>query len=389
MSRAALWIVLGVGGCHRRAAAPLEASVWCAQLQQRAMLSAPGDGPAAAVATRLARSSTFLLGVGNDLDGLPAPSAKSYGLPVAMDLHYVYLTGLDTRGGWTEWNPDGTFIDTVLAEDSARCMVSMFTLYSMADEGEDNPAVLTSDAYMAAYWSGFDKMVERLAESSGPVIVHLEPDFWGFMQKRSAAPEDIPAQVTSHQPACADLPDDLTGLGRCMVRRLQESVPDVVVGLHASQWAGDDPAQTAAYLAAVGGDEADLVVVETLDRDAGCFEAAEVPHCQRDDGPWYWDDAAFEAHLSWAEGLHLASGKPLLWWQMPLGVPRSRAGGKSGAYRDNRVRYVLENPDAFVAAGGLGVVFGKGAADQTDIDSDGGQFEAASLRYYEKPSALP
>lgn len=387
MRLASVLIVLGMGGCHRRAPASLEPSLWCAQIQQRVLLSRPGSGPAAAVASRLGRAHTFLLGVGNDLDGHPATAAKAYAQPVALDLHYVYLTGLDGRGGWTEWNPDGSFIDTVLTEDSARCMVSMFTLYSMAEEGEDDPAVLSDDDYMAAYWSGFDLLVERLSASEGPVIVHLEPDFWGFMQKRSA-PSEIPAQVTAHQPGCADLPDDLTGLGRCMVRRLQESVPEVVVGLHASSWSGSAE-ETAAYLGAVGGAEADLIVVETLDRDAGCFEAARVPHCQRDDGPWYWDDAAFAAHLSWAEALHAASGKPLLWWQMPLGVPRSRSGGKSGAYRDNRVRYVLENPEAFVEAGGLGVVFGKGAADQTDIDTDGGQFIEASQRYFLAPVPLP
>jgi hypothetical protein len=373
-------------GCHRRSSVSLDKSVWCAQAQQRLLFSPSGDSPAAALAARLGRPQTFLLGVGNDLDGEPPSSAKAYDLPVAIDLHYVYLTGLDGREGWTEWNRDARFVDHVLDEDSTRCIVSMFTLYTMAEEGEDRADVLTDDDYMEAWWSGLDRLIERLDEaSSGPVIVHLEPDFWGFMQKRGA-PEQIPAQVTAHQPECADLPNDLTGLGRCMVRRLH-SVPDVVVGLHASSWAGS-PSETAAYLSQTGGDEADLLIVETLDRDAGCFEVGLAPHCQRDDGPWYWQKEDFAEHLSWAGELHAASGKPLLWWQMPLGVPQHRPG-RAGAYRDNRVEFVLKYPEDFAAAGGIGAVFGKGARDQTDIDTDGGQLRRGLRRYYQEPTALP
>jgi len=384
--RAGAILLLTVTSCHRRARVALDQSVWCAQAQQRQLFSPTGAGPAAALAASLGRPQTFLIGVGNDLDGAPPEEALAYTLPVAVDLHYAYLTGLDGRGGWTEWNPDGSFVDRILDADRGRCVLSVFTLYAMAEDGEDSPSVLTDDDYMAAYWAGIDRLVARLEGTGGPVVVHLEPDFWGFMQKRGA-PGDIPAQVQAHQPACADLPDDVSGLGRCMVRRLQ-SVDGVFVGLHASAWAGS-AAETAAFLSAVGGDDADLIVVETLDRDAGCFEEGREPHCQREGGPWYWSETDFAAHLDWAGALHSASEKPLLWWQMPMGVPRHRPGGKEGTYRDNRVQYLFGNPEVFVAAGGIGAVFGKGADDQTDLTSDGGQFQKAARAYYAAPVALP
>jgi hypothetical protein len=134
------------------------------------------------------------------------------------------------------------------------------------------------------------------------------------------------------------------------------------------------------------------VVVETLDRDAGCFERASDPNCQRK-GSFYWDESNvrhpnFHDHLAWAKALHQRTAKPLLWWQMPLGVPGSTAGS-AGRYRDNRVRYLFAHPEEFVAAGGLGAVFGTGAPNQTTTKTDGGQFASALASYMASPVALP
>ena len=63
--------------------------------------------------------------------------------------------------------------------------------------------------------------------------------------------------------------------------------------------------------------------------------------------------------------------------------------GRSGKYRDNRVKYLFEHPEEFVQAGGLGAVFGVGAANQAYITTDGGQFKKAVTQYYNKPTPLP
>jgi hypothetical protein len=42
-----------------------------------------------------------------------------------------------------------------------------------------------------------------------------------------------------------------------------------------------------------------------------------------------------------------------------------------------------------VSASGLAAVFGVGAANQTYITSDGGQFKAAVASYFANPVALP
>jgi hypothetical protein len=81
--------------------------------------------------------------------------------------------------------------------------------------------------------------------------------------------------------------------------------------------------------------------------------------------------------------------KPMIWWQTPFGVPSDTPGGTAGHYRDNRVHYVFSHIDEYVAAGGLGCVFGTGAENQTYITTDGGQFQDAVTGYFAAPTPLP
>jgi hypothetical protein len=53
------------------------------------------------------------------------------------------------------------------------------------------------------------------------------------------------------------------------------------------------------------------------------------------------------------------------------------------------VHYVFSHIQEFVDAGGVGAAFGTGAADQTDVSTDGGQFDKAVKAYYAAPVALP
>ena len=359
----------------------------------------PASGPstsveAAEVAARLGRPPRFLIGMGNDLSGdFDHDKDGAYTLGVTLDLHYAYLVGLPGQGGWPDWNEGGYFVNILTDSADAHGVVPMFTLYQMAAWGEGNLDGLTIDGFMGPYWSGARLLFQRLAEFGKPAVVHLEPDFWGFAQQRNGNPAAIPVRVRAHAPECSDLPDDLTGMGRCLVRMARTIAPSVVIGFHASQWSGSAGA-TAAYLNALGAAEADIVVLETLDRDAGCFEAALDPNCQRGGGPWYWDETNstspnFHEHLEWARAIHDDTGRPLLWWQMPFGVPSEQPGGTAGRYRDNRVRYLFAHADEFVAAGGVGAVFGAGAANQTYITTDGGQFRSAVHQYVQSPTPLP
>jgi hypothetical protein len=354
---------------------------------------APGGSTAGDVARRLGRGAHFLVGMGNDLSN-DHNMDGAYTLGVTLDLHYAYMVGLPGQGGWPDWNSGGTFVNILSDSADAHGVTPMYTLYAMASNGDGNLSGLAQTDFMTAYWQGVRLLFQRIAVFGKPALVHVEPDFWAYAQQMSGGdPSKTRVLVSGLVPECASLTDDLAGLGHCILQLGRTLAPRAVIGFHASRWAGT-PAAMVTFLRAVGAADADVIVQDMLDRDAGCFEAHTDPNCQRNDGPWYWDEGNqtspnFHDYLSWAKAIGDGLGKPILWWQVPFGVPSATMGGTAGHYRDNRVHYIFNHLSEFVAAGGLGVTFGTGAGNQTYITSDGGQFKNAVTAYFAAPTPLP
>lgn len=344
--------------------------------------------PERKLADKLGLPPRFAIGLGNDAADGPA-SAHAYALSSKVDIHYLYLSGLD----WPAWSA-GSYVTAHAQEAKTRGVVPMFTLYQAAAWGEANLGAFASSSFMTKYWANVRTLFTKLGAFGSAAIVHVEPDFWGYAQKHGGDdPSKVNVLVGSLVPECKSLPETVAGFGKCIVTLARTLAPLSAVGLSASSFGAftngvSDPVRIGAYLDAVGGDASDFVVVETLDRDAGCFERASDPLCQRT-GKFYWDEKGFHDHLAWAAALRKRTKKPLLWWQMPLGVPSATSGGSAGRYRDNRVRYLFTHPDEFVAAGGFGAVFGTGAPNQTTVKTDGGQFDKALATYLASPVALP
>lgn len=354
-----------------------------------------GTGSAAELAMKLRGKSNFLIGMGSDYDaGGDHSKDGAYLLGTTLDFHYGYLVGLLGKGGWPDWNAGGTFVNVLTDSADAKGVTPMFTMYGMAAAGDGNLAGLSDDSYMKPYFDGLKLLYQRLAAFGKPAVVHFEPDFWAYAEQQSKeAPASMKVNVTANAPDCAGLSNDLIGLGHCMVKLARMYAPKAVVGFHASQWSAGDPATTVAFLKAVGADQADIVISDMLDRDAGCFEAAVDPNCQRQ-GDFYWDETNktspnFHEYLAWTKAITSGLGKPMLWWQVPFGVPSATKGGTPGHYRDNRVHYIFSHIQEFIDAGGLGATFGGGADNQTSPSTDGGQFSAAVKAYFAKPLALP
>src|SRR6185503_1725267 len=177
----------------------------------------PGASTAAEVAKKLGRSAHFLIGMGNDLDN-DHNNDGAYTLGTTLDLHYCYMVGLMGQGGWPDWNSNGSFANIMTDSADAHGVVPMFTLYSMAAWGDGNTDVTTNDAYMKPYWDGAKLLFQRIAMFGKPAVVQFEPDFWGYVQQKS--PGGDPAQFSVHvkslAPDCADLPDNLVGMGHCL-----------------------------------------------------------------------------------------------------------------------------------------------------------------------------
>ena len=352
----------------------------------------PGSG-ARALAIKLRGKPSFMIGMGNDLDADHAKDG-AYTLGVPIDLHYAYLVGLLGAGGWPDWNAGGSFVNILADAAVAHGTTPMYTLYSMAAWGDGNVSTVTNDAYMKPYWDGAKLLFQRVALIGKPAVVHLEPDWWGYAQQHCGGdPTKMPVHVTSLAPDCAGLPDDIAGMGRCLVKLARTYAPNAAIGFGVSQWADPSVDKIVAFHLLLGAGDADYAAMETLDRDAGCFEAGTDPNCKRG-GSFYWDETNvkspnFHEHLAFAKAIHDGVGKPLLWWQTPFGAPSDTPGGSAGHYRDNRVHYMFTHVDEFIAAGGAGIAFGTGAGNQTYVTSDGGEFQAAVTKYYASPVPIP
>jgi hypothetical protein len=346
-----------------------------------------GNSSAADIARKLGRKPNFLIGMGNDL---PADynweKSGIYTLGSQLDLHYIYLSN-----GWQDWNPGGYFAQIIANVDMKKGTTPMSTVYAMAGQGENNLDVLVNDSYMTPYWEAAKLLVQRYAEIDTPAVVQLEPDLWAFGQQKSGGdPSKLPAHL---HPDCKSLPQDLSGVARCWFKLARDNAPKVVIGLHASEWGGNGGTDVGEFLNKLGASESDVVFIDILDRDAGCFEDGKLPQCMRG-GTFYLDETNktspnYQERLDFAKQVHTTTGKPIIWWQLPFGVPSDKPGGTAGHFRDNKVHYLFSHIQEFIDAGGLGAAFGTGAGDQTFVDTDGGQFDKAVKAYYAAPVALP
>lgn len=316
-----------------------------------------------------------------------------------IDIKDHYLNNFPTYGhySWDRWGTGGGAYIAEAARDSVAVgAVPMYTLYQMATWGDGEISGLLDNAFMTGYWNNVRLMFQQIGIYGQPVLVNFEPDFWGYAHRANSDPAQHTARVGTVNTNCATLPDNVAGMGECLLKMAREMAPNAYVGFPPSLF-GDLQANELTYMQKVGAGKADFVVMQTLDRDAGCYEAfyGNDSACNRLAGTkFYWDATNtstpnFTDHFTTARNLHQGLGLPLLWWQTPQGVPSSTSGGTLNAFRDNRTDYFLTRPAELVAAGGVGVVFSPGHVTQTNINTDGGQFKRLSTQYFAAPAALP
>ncbi|MFL6603458.1 MAG: fibronectin type III domain-containing protein [Steroidobacteraceae bacterium] len=355
------------------------------------------SGPAAALAKRLGRPNRLLVGLSSDTTLINTQGLKP-------DFYERYLVGIDSQGGWTTWNsPSGAYATVVMSDADSVGAVPMFTLFQFSSA--DKLISLASAAYMQSYWADLMTLLNRINQFGKPVLLNVEPDFFGFAQSGTNSSyggdaTTVPAVLTTDS-ACAGLSANLTNFAPCVLKLARKYAPNAAIGFPPSEWGGPSLASVVAFMNQLGTAQGDFIVMQTLDRDAGCLEEGALSpstaqaDCVRGQGSVYWDETNqthpnFQDHFATASTFHTGiGGLPLVWWQTPFGVPSATPGGVAGHYRDNRVDYFLKHPSELVAVGGLGVVFGAGAGNQTTPATDGGQFQTLSAKYLANPAALP
>ncbi|SEU22531.1 hypothetical protein SAMN05443580_13332 [Variovorax sp. OV084] len=347
-----------------------------------------GTSPVAAttaLVARLGKPARVLFGLGSgSIDEMKKQD-------IHPDIVDTYLVGTGA-GAWPTWNsPDGAYLTYTAQAKQAYGAIPMFTLYQM----QGDLSGINDAAFMNKYWGQTRLMYQLIADLRGPVLINLEPDFWGFLASKRPDHDatQIPA-VVNNQPECAGLPNTAAGLGQCLVQMGRQIAPKALVGFPPSFWSGT-AAEIGAQMRVVGADKADFIVAQTSDRDAGCWEADSPPdECRGRTGTFYWD-ASNKTSPNFHDSQKqisdyraaLGNGLPILWWQTPMGVPSDTPGGTDQHYRDNHVDYMLRNTQEYGEMHTIGIVFSAGGSHQTSISTDGGQFARLSGQYLARGGA--
>ncbi len=370
--------------------------------------------------------STLQLGVADSPGGAAAVKAKTN-----FGFRYQYLAGgVNTGNGWATWNANGDFVRYYVQDSVANGITPVFTYYqifqSSPGNGQGELAGVTGNlqntSTMAAYWKDLKLFFQRAA---GPdmVVLHVEPDMWGYTQQKSTNDDaaTVAAAVSSTSMAeLAGLPNNMSGFAQAVVKLRDLYAPNVKLGYHLSYWGtGTDPlyskpsdseidslaTRSANYYKSLG-TKFDISFAEFSDRDAAFYQY------QYGNANAWWQAADFARNVRYLSKYSTLSGTRIVMWQIPLGNTKMRAMNNTwGHYQDNRPEWLLDDAarthlTEYANAGVVAFLFGGGAGgvtcacdanndgttnpapingnDQMSLsaDDDGGYFNAKAKAYY-------
>jgi hypothetical protein len=329
-------------------------------------------------------------GVGNNpLGGI----GRLAGMPVGY--RYQYFTGGLGANDWRSWNsPDGAFADLWLKESRDAGLVPVVTYYEIvpaAPYAYEEPPLrnLQSASTMKAYFENWIFLLQRIAAFGDPVVVHLEPDLFGYFQWNNSDPAQTAVAVASSGlPQAANFENNARGFAKLMVALRNQYAPNVILGWHASAWAtrtdlilnqGDPDAlglATANFYRALGA-PFDVMFAEFSDRDSGYYQS--LGQSQR-----WWKPEDFDRFRQFVSRLSTELGQDVVLWQIPTGNTLYRSSNNTtGHYQDNRPEYFLKSVvdsgdtthlQQYRDAGVVAFLFGAGQDEQTkyfDARNDG------------------
>ncbi len=340
----------------------------------------------------------FSIGIGNfNAEWMRTSGSK-------WQARYQYLVGgVNTADNWTTWNsPRGQFATDYLNESARIGVVPVFTYYQILQSNprpydESLPSYAEkfgNAATMKAYFDDFKLLLLKCRAFNQPVIIHVEPDVWGYMQRAQANPGNYAIKVAASGHADASgLANSTVGFAQMLARLRGRYAPKVLLALHASMWqvgadvsTNRDPALNIAAQASETGayfnrfsNGWDLIFVDFSDRDAAYKQLV-------DKASTWWDESnarlpSFHQAHFWCSQLNQKTRKRLFVWQVPMGNTKMRSCNNTpGHYQDNRVQYYLGQPygkthiEELKSCGVIGLLFGAGADDTTtceDTKADG------------------
>ena len=373
------------------------------------LLVAVAAGPpstlhAEAAAPRAALPSTRLEFGLNNLDSTWMTSS---GVP--WRYRYQYLAGgVNTTNNWLTWQnpaqPPGQFaLDYMTASTTSPAnFIPVFTWYQLlqstpstgSNELNRDYSNLNNAATMSSYYASFKVLMQKAGQYGSQVVVHVEPDFWGYMQQKAGGGDatTVPAMVRSSGFAeASSYPDTVAGFASTLKHLRDTYAPNALLAMHASMWssgvdiasntdpninAAAEADKTAAFLNSAGAGAWDAVFNDVDDHDAAWWELAScgTPPCVNQYYTHWWDPnnvsfPNFSRYLAWVGELHTKTARPQLAWQVPTGNQYFLTiNNTCGHYQDNVAAYFISHAGQLLNAGLIAVLFGAGNSCQTSYD---------------------
>jgi hypothetical protein len=419
-----------IPGTYRLSIRPLvEGAQWMEDYGVFWYVTVAGPAPAGSLAPLPAGwpSRAMELGMADGPDGAAAMRATA-----RFAFRYQYLSGgVNTGSGWATWNSGAQFVTYYIQDSVRNGLVPVFSYYQMLQsapgnglgEPAGNFANLQNTSTMAAYFADLRLFFQRAgAEPAATVVLHVEPDLWGYIQQRygddpTAAPVRVAATGLSE---LAGIADNAAGFARAILKLRDTYAPNVIVAYDLSTFGTNhDPfyekppdatldqwsARSAAFFNALGA-RFDLVFGGFSDRDAA------FKRYQRGDARAWWYPEDFAREARYLARFSALTQKRLVMWQIPLGNARMRAMNNTwNHYQDSTVEWLLDDPgranlSAYLRAGVIAFLFGRGADGATcacdaagdgvtnpapiggntrqslNSDDDGGYFRERAAAYY-------
>ena len=349
---------------------------------------------------------------------------QSSGVP--WRYRYVYLSGgVNTGAGWETYNtPAGQYAGYYMADSDSIGATSVFSYYEMcqsngplggisscgADNSAQDLANIDNAGVMSAYFANFRILLNQVKADGKPVVIHVEPDLWGYLQKQAASlgmtqASAVAAKVKTagySDAAVTGTADTAQGFACALLRMRDAYAPNAVMAIHASMWSSNqdlasntsptlnattEADKTATFLNSAcvasnpfGGTTWDLVFNDLDDHDAGWWESAGGCNCTNAFFTHWWDPTNvkfpnFNRYLSWVTELKARTAVPQVAWQVPVGNQYFLTmNNQCGHYQDNVAQYFLAHPTNLFSAGLIAVLFGSGNGCQstnTDAQGDG------------------
>jgi hypothetical protein len=426
-----------IPGIYRLSIRPLiEGAQWMEDYGVFWYVTVSGTPPAGALAPLPARwpSRSVELGMADSPRGASALRATA---PFAF--RYQYLAGgANTGKGWSTWDPDGVFVTNYVRDSARNGLTPVFSYYMVRQsipgnamgESPGDLANLQNVGTMSSLFADLRLFFQRAGAESGTVVLHVEPDLWGYIEQRYGDDSaNAPAVVAgTGMSELAGLPDNAAGLAQAIVRLRDRYAPNVVLGYSLSVWGTNadllNRNATDAEVDALGSRAGaffnslhaafDVTFAEFSDRDAGF----KLYHDGAPRAWWYAADFAWMSRfLTRFSGL---ARTRIVLWQIPLGNTKMRAVNNTWYhYQDNKVEWFFDDPgratlSSYARAGVIAYLFGPGGAGTTcacdaardgvtnpapigsntreslSADDDGGYFRERAAAYYAAgPIPLP